>query len=184
MSNDDPVNETASRRSVGSDEPPRQRPHAEPKGGGESVEDALARARGHAQKSVAEALASIMALLDAVSLASSGNLADANGIFAPVTRALEDLRNQLGSQDHEPLPLIQSIAAALDTEIARWEERARTDPDARSVLRAFLGLRELLWEFGVRTSETAPTDAPARARKEKTKSVPRRKTVQRVTVEG
>lgn len=149
----------------------------------ESLEDALSRARGHAQTAVAEALASILALLDAVSLASSGELARANGILAPATRALEGLRNQLTGQDRASVDLLQSIAEALDAEIARWEDRARDDSDARSVLRAFLGLRELLWEFGVRNGETPATDSPSRPRKRKTKSSSRRKNVQRITVE-
>ena len=42
------------------------------------------------------------------------------------------------------------MVEALDAEIARWEERAKTDDDARAMLRAYLGLREILWELGVR----------------------------------
>jgi hypothetical protein len=151
----------------------------------DSLEDALARARGHAQAAVAEALAAISALLDAASLASSGELARSNGILAPATRILEGLRSQLGGgQDHESLHLIQSIAEALDAEIARWEDRARDDADARAVLRAFLGLRELLWEFGVRTGEKSATRGPSRPKKARAKSSTQRKNVQRVTVEG
>lgn len=180
----DPIDATGSHPSDHSEEASTDRPRTPAPERDESMEDALARARGHAQASIAEALASISALLDAVSLASSGELASVNGILAPAMRALEDLRNQFSGQDHESLPLIESIAEALDTEIARWEERARDDPNARSVLRAFLGLRELLWEFGVRTSETAATGARAHPSKAKNKSVPRRKKVQRVTVEG
>ncbi|MGE4608242.1 MAG: hypothetical protein AAEJ52_15995, partial [Myxococcota bacterium] len=103
--------------------------------------------------------------------------------FASATRALEGLRNQVAGQDRESVDLLQSIANALDAEIARWEDRARDDSDARSVLRAFLGLRELLWEFGLRNGETPATDSPSRPRKRKTKSSSRRKNVQRITVE-
>ena len=64
-----------------------------------------------------------------------------------------------------PEPLLASIAEALDIEIARWEKRARDDLDARAVLRAFLGLREILWEFGVRPGRrnARSADAPAQA---------------------
>ena len=58
---------------------------------------------------------------------------------------------------------------ALDAEIARWETKARQDADARAVLRAFLGVRELLWELGMRPSAPAAEDgqeaAAPRARK-------------------
>ncbi len=187
MSTDDPNEAPGSRAPMGSEPPPLDRSAAATlpgSGGGESLQDALSRARGHAQMAVAEALAAILALIDAASLASSGELAKANGILAPVTRLLEGLRNQLGDPDRESVHLIQSVAEALDAEIARWEQRARDDPDARSVLRAFLGLRELLWEFGVRSGETTATDGPARPKKAKPKSGSRRKNVQRVTVEG
>lgn len=188
MSSNEPTQSSESRRPRDSEESPRlDQSEAAARPGsnrGEMLEDALSRARDHAHASVAEALASILALLDAVSLAASGDLAKANGILAPATRALEELRNQLGGRGHESLPLIQSIAEALDTEIARWEERARHDPDARSVLRAFLGLRELLWEFGVRNGETPSSAAPARPSRSKKKPGAHRKNVQRVRVDG
>ena len=80
--------------------------------------------------------------------------------------------------------LLSSFAEALDAEIDRWEKRSQKDPTARAVLRAFLGVRELLWEMGVRTHQergrrqqptAASTDGRQRAR-------PAR--VQRVRVEG
>ena len=188
MSSDEPKKPTDARQPTVSEEPPRADRSAAGalpgSGRRESLEDALSRARGHAQTAVAEALASILALLDAASLASSGELAKANAILAPATRALEALRNHLGGEDRESVHLLESIAEALDAEIARWEDRARDDSDARSVLRAFLGSRELLWEFGVRAGETPPTDTPGRPKKKKTKSGARRKKVQRITVEG
>jgi hypothetical protein len=45
---------------------------------------------------------------------------------------------------------MDEVAAALDAEIARWEASSRDDPEARAVLRAFLGVREILWEVGLR----------------------------------
>jgi hypothetical protein len=86
---------------------------------------------------------------------------------------LEGLASDLGRRGGDgPEPLLASIAEALDIEIARWEKRARDDLDARAVLRAFLGLREILWEVGVRPR-------PKRARQR-----PAGRRIQRVPVQG
>ncbi|MGH7286571.1 MAG: hypothetical protein ACREI8_00945, partial [Myxococcota bacterium] len=63
--------------------------------------------------------------------------------------------------------------------IARWEERARQDGEARAVLRAFLGVRELLWEFGIRRPDEPA--APRAERRAAKRGGPR---VQRVRVQG
>lgn len=55
-----------------------------------------------------------------------------------------------------PKALAEPLEVALEAEIKRWEQRSQTDPDARPVLRAFLGLRELLWELGL-GREAPPT---------------------------
>jgi len=75
-----------------------------------------------------------------------------------------------------------SDAVALDAEIARWEKRAAADGDARAVLRAFLGLRELLWEVGVRPRPEPAAPPAARGRKAGPDRPQGR--VQRVHVEG
>jgi hypothetical protein len=85
--------------------------------------------------------------------------------------------------------LLRSIAEALDAEVARWQARAESDPEARAVLRAFLGLRELLWEFGIRPETDANQNDPSSARaarkvgraNSRRRKAPR---VQRVTVES
>jgi hypothetical protein len=80
--------------------------------------------------------------------------------------------------------LLDSIADALDAEIVRWEQLAADDLEARSVLRAFLGLRELLWEFGVRRSgSTDAGEKTVRSRKARSTRTRQRKTVRRVPVE-
>ena len=135
---------------------------------------ALARARRHAKNAVGEALEAVRALLDAASLATSGAPAASSPLFASVdgwiARASRGLSADGGLSDG----LAAEIAAALEHEIARWEQRAKSDDDARPVLRAFLGLREVLWELGVRaprssageprTSESRSPAAPGRAR--------------------
>ncbi len=185
MSTSEPKIPADSRRAPGSEQAAPPRPSAgadsEPR---ESVSDALARARSHGQAALTEALASVLALLDAASLASAGELASANGILAPAARALENLLNQISDPDRQSMQLLQSVAAALDAEISRWEERARDDPDARSVLRAFLGLRELIWEFGVRTSESSAPREPTRRKNQEAKPRSQRKKIQRIPVKG
>lgn len=147
-----------------------------------TVEEALARAREHGRLAAAETLSAIQALLDAAALAASGQPLRAHRQLGPLARVLERLASDLARRGSEgPEPLLAAIAEALDVEIARWEKRAREDPDARSVLRAFLGLREILWELGVRSERSAgrPRPGPQRAR-----ARPARSRVQRVPVQG
>ena len=150
-----------------------------------SPEEALALALAHGRAAAAEALAAIHALLDAATLATSGEPSASHGLLGPVARTLEGLAADLDAQRADASgPLLASLAAALDAEIARWEERAVDDRDARAVLRAFLGLRELLWEIGVRP--TRPADATPRRREPQRSARPRARAprVQRVPVEG
>jgi len=157
----------------------------------ERAAEAAARARRHAHAAIVEALASVSALLDASSLALNGQAAARNALFGPIARILEGLRAEIdgSATTGEVAALLHSIAEALDAEIARWERRAETDPEARAVLRAFLGLRELLWEFGIRRESDAGASAKGSTRPARKKGSPtaaRRKQprVQRVTVEG
>jgi len=154
--------------------------------------EALARARQHARSAASEALAAVYALLDAAALATSGLPSEANGMLAPIARLLAGLSDGLAPDaDVMSAPLLTALADALDAEIARWETRARDDAEARAVLRAFLGVRELLWELGLRRREPATgahdagpraagPDAGARA----PQPVRRRARVQRVPVQG
>jgi hypothetical protein len=138
-----------------------------------TVEEALARAREHGRLAAAETLTAIQALLDAAALAGSGRPSRAHRQLAPLARLLEGLASDLARRGGDgPEPLIASVAEALDIEIARWEKRARDDLDARAVLRAFLGLREILWELGVRPGPKRARQRPARPR------------IQRVPVQG
>lgn len=134
----------------------------------QSVEQALARATAHARNAVAESLLSARSLLDAVSLALTGRAVDAldgdssglAGAFAGFAAAIERLAGRArGADDTLPPSLADALVGALDVEIARWEQRSADDPDARAVLRAFLGLREILWELGVRRSDDSADGA-------------------------
>lgn len=151
------------------------------------VADALARARQHARTAASEAVAAVHALLDAAALASSGLPAEASAWLAPIARSLEAVSAGLAPDaDAVSAPLLAALAEALDAEIARWEQRARDDAEARAVLRAFLGVRELLWELGLRRREPAAAarepgpDGAGRA----PRPVRRRARVQRVPVQG
>jgi hypothetical protein len=150
------------------------------------VREALERARHHARLSAAEAARAARALLDAASLAATGAPSTTRRGMALAARALDDLAAALG--DDAGGPLVGAIADALDAEISRWEQRAAEDPDARAVLRAWLGLREMLWELGVRrapASKARPHGAPAARHAAGRPAGPRRRgSLQRVPLEG
>jgi hypothetical protein len=157
-----------------------------------SLEEALARARRHAKSAVAEALEAARALLDAASLATSGAPADAHPLLARADRWIRTASRGWAADGGLSGELGAALAEALDHEIARWEQRARIDDDARAVLRAFLGLRELLWELGVRPprdrgaahaeGERSPAGGHAGAAASESASRPHR--VERVAVQG
>ena len=120
-----------------------------------TVGEALARARHHGRNAAGESLAALQALVEAVSLATRGRNADASRLFGPLAKLFEGLIDDLGRDGAAATRILEAIAFAVDDEISRWEERADEDVEARTVLRAFLGLREVLWEIGVRRSPGA-----------------------------
>ncbi len=152
-----------------------------------SVEQALARAGEHARSALRETLATVHALLDAASLLTSGEPSEAHRLLGPIARLLQGLGAELDGDSEEAAALLRALAEALDSEISRWEDRARDDDEARSVLRAFLGLRELLWEVGVRRDGDAGKGGKPGARKPRKAgrpTKPKGPRVRRVPVEG
>jgi len=126
------------------------------------------------------------ALLDALSLALHGAGPDERRVLGLAARALDDAADALAGGGARP-GLLAAVAEALDAEIARWEARARQDADARAVLRAYLGLREILWELGVRPAGASPDAAPGAGRSTRGRgptSGRGRGRIQRVPVEG
>jgi hypothetical protein len=120
-------------------------------GGAQSAEEALGRAARHARVALAEAVLAARALADAAALAATGRPLASDGVLGGIARSLEDVAEGLAAGiDGPAASLLTAVSEALESEIARWEERAREDADARAVLRAYLGLREILWELGVR----------------------------------
>jgi len=142
---------------------------------------ALERAREHGRRAVSEALRALHAVVDAASLAATGAPAEAHRGLARLARALDDMAAAFGQG--EGASLVAAVADALDVEIDRWEQRAAADPEARAVLRAYLGLRELLWELGVRRPEAA-TEKPNARRGPRSDGARRRSAIQRVPLEG
>jgi hypothetical protein len=143
---------------------------------GESVAEALERARLHGRRAAAEAVAALRALIDAATLAVEGS-AGRDSRLAALTESLDRLRDWLDGES-PPGSILETVDQVLAEEIARWEERSRREPDARAVLRAFLAVREVIFEL--RTAQRRPTPAPAAA-------APRprtRRRAQRVPVEG
>ncbi len=161
---------------------------------GETASQALERARVHAARAMGEALAAARALLDAAAIGWSGRPSEAHTALRGIAEVLDEQSARFAEgAGGVPAAMMSTIVEALDEEIARWEQRASTDPDARAVLRTFLGLREILWEFGLRsdgpgegeTPPQRPRHKPIQTARGKPGSGPRRPgRVQRVDVQG
>lgn len=144
MKDADPTRRPARRARPGPDRPVR-------------FEEALAQARAHARRAAAEAARAARALLDAAAIGATGVPAAGHEPLRRAARWLDELAAGAGDGAWPA-----ALGAALDAEIGRWEARSRTDPEARAVLRAFLGVRELLWELGLRGPGAARGPAPER----------------------
>lgn len=124
----------------------------------ESVRQAVERAAHHARLALLESVASSRALLDAASIAVSGESAQTHPRLSEFAQALDQVSDALsGDSSSLGSAALVTLQKAIDSEISRWETRSQTDTDARAVLRAFLALREFLWELGVRP-KTAERD--------------------------
>ncbi len=165
-----------------------------------SVRQAIERAAHHAGLALAEGVASARALLDAASIGMSGESAQTHPHLSEFAQALDQMTEALSGATSSPNnAALSALLEALDAEISRWDVRSRADDDARAVLRAFLGLREFLWELGVRP-QTAGSDrasaegdepcseaneaAPAAEKNSPDECVQRTPRVQRIKIEG
>ncbi len=151
-------------------------------GAPETPAQALERAGRHARVAAAESVAALEALLDAACLAAAGE--PGRRALPPVAAALAELRRLLaepGAPGGDRL--IAALLEAIEGEIARWEQRGGEDPDARAVLRAFLGMREILWEIGVRAPRQGEPSSRRKPPREP-RPRPRKTRLQRVKVEG
>ncbi len=127
----------------------------------ESLEAAIASAAYHARAALAETLLLLRALLDVASFLALGRGAARVETLRSAVELLEQIQAGVRPGSDPAQDLLTDLADALDAEITRWESRSQGDPEARAVLRAFLGLRELLWEFGI--ASPGPQPHPERA---------------------
>jgi hypothetical protein len=149
-----------------------------------NVEEALVSARRHARAALGEAALAARALLDALALATSGAPSETSRTLSWAAAALDDAARGLGRDAPHTSSLLGAVVEALDAEIARWEARAGVDRDARAVLRAYLGLREILWELGLRAPQSDAPHEPAGEREPAVPDAPRRAPTQRAAARG
>lgn len=166
-------------------------------GGSATPEEALAKAMQHARSAVSEILQAIGHLIDATALASTNPGSSTREWLDMAQRALGSLGNALDERPKSnDAHAVDAVLDALDQEIQRWQTQAESSPEARAVLRAYLGLREILWEFGFRRSapkaqtqqSTQKRDNSTKVgtdhqRKTQTATRPKRGRVQRIPVE-
>ena len=135
----------------------------------DTIEQALARSLQHARNSASEALMATRALMDALSILLANEPvvrhAQPNSPIANLAGAIERWAGTLrGPEPDRSSPGLPEVLRALETEIDRWALRAQTDPNARTVLHAFLGMREILWEFSPPAVRHMPHSTPHRKR--------------------
>lgn len=122
-------------------------------GASTTPEEALAKAMQHARSAISETLQALGHLIDATALASTDQNSNAREWLDMAQRALGSLGSALDERPKSSdAHAVDAVLDALDQEIQRWQTQAESSPEARAVLRAYLGLREILWEFGFRRS--------------------------------
>jgi hypothetical protein len=130
-------------------------------------DEAVERARRHLRAAAIEGLEAARAVLEAALAAAGAAESPSSSLPGRIRGSLEELVEGLRSGQRIALPsaFVDPLTEALESEIARWRLRSRDDPDARLVLRAFLGLRELLEEMGAEreADPDASTDAESDA---------------------
>ncbi len=150
----------------------------------DAISQSIGRAHQHTQRALSEAVSAARALLDVASLSIGGTPAASYPPLKEIAQAFDQLAASLaGDADAAGSGPLRAVLEALEVQIATWEERSREDADARAVLRAFLGLREILWQLGLR-----PSPDPKARQRETRESPPRSKAgrsrVQRVDIQG
>jgi hypothetical protein len=148
------------------------------------AQEAIDRARRHLRRAAREGLEASRALVEAALLAGYADLESddrrGKGLAREVMNALDAWIATLDGEGpfRMPTSIAEPLRRAIDAEIARWEQRSAEDESARPVLRAFLGLRELLWEFGMR-SETRGDPIPPTDRQQEPTSATRPRSARR-----
>lgn len=128
----------------------------------EDLDEGPRRARDHLARAALEILEAARALLGTALHASGMHAVAPDSLAGEIDRSLDALIASM--RRGLPLEVSPTLSAplfrALEAEILRWETRSQSDPDARPVLRAFIGLREILWELGVRPPAEAGRPTP------------------------
>ncbi len=154
----------------------------------DELEQGLRRAREHLGRATLEMVEAARALLDASLRATGLHSVAPDSLAGEIGRNLDALLSSLraGGPFQLPSALADPLSEALEAEIERWEARSKTDVDARPVLRAFLGLRELLWELGLRppAEPRSPHATKPRDPAQPASGEPAKSRVQRFDVEG
>lgn len=153
----------------------------------DGVDHALSRARLHFSNATREGIAGAAAILDAGGRASGLNAEQAERLAEAIAGRLEKSLAPLRDGSVVPEAVFTPLDEALQAEIGRWEARSRRDPDARAVLRAFLGLRECLWELSQPRREAHDTNSARKSSSHRGSrrgsSAPGQRRVQRFEVE-
>ena len=146
---------------------------------------ALERARVHLERATLEGLEAASALLEAARHASSTLDRSGKSLAGEALRELERVMARIREDSSIELPraLTDPLIVALESEIERWERRARNDPDARTVLRTFLGLREVLWSLGIRRESEPARPRPTTESASRKRPRPERSRIQRFDIE-
>ncbi|MDG2334168.1 MAG: hypothetical protein P8Q97_08090 [Myxococcota bacterium] len=118
----------------------------------DTLEEALGQSLEHARASASEALMAARLLLDALSILLANEPvvrhAEHNSPIGYLASSIERWASSLRPPENRPnSPDFPAVLGAVEQEIERWAGRAQDDADARTVLHAFLGMREILWEL-------------------------------------
>lgn len=131
---------------------------------GAGVEEALGRARTHAQNAAVHALHALQALVEAGARVPGGLTHERSH---EINQSLDALKRWCDpEQASGDFSLLEGVERFLDREIERFEARSRTQPELRTILRALLAVREVVFELstagsGTHTAEAAPAAGPA-----------------------
>jgi len=149
---------------------------------GRSPDDAVSRAQQHLSSALREGTEAALSLIEAISGPDATRRGES--IVPEIAGRLERGLRELAARPSFALPkdFRQALDRAFDQEIARWTRRAMNDPEARTVLRTFVALRESLSDPPRAASREATQSTRSRG-SATTSGPPRRPRVQRFEVE-
>lgn len=121
------------------------------------MEEALGRARIHAQNAAVQALQALQAVVEAGARVPGGLTGER---AAEIVQSLDALRRWCDPQHAGgDFSVLEGVERFLDREIERYEAKSRTQPELRTLLRALLAVREVVFEFSTAGAADAKTAA-------------------------